>query len=81
MSRISMNSADMGASSFDTAATAPTGSMISWIRNALAVRRQRRALLALDSRMLADIGLSDTDAYREASRSMFDLAETHRRRA
>ena len=40
---------------------------------ALEVRRQRRALLALDDRMLADVGLSSADAYREAQRPFLDV--------
>jgi uncharacterized protein YjiS (DUF1127 family) len=43
------------------------------IRKALAVRRERRALLSLDERMLADIGLSRADAYRESHRSFMDV--------
>ncbi len=80
MSRFSINSADLDAT-FDTASVATPAGVGAWIRNALAIRRQRRALLALDSRMLADIGLSEADAYREAHRSMFDVATmTGRRR-
>jgi uncharacterized protein YjiS (DUF1127 family) len=48
-------------------------SLVSRVAKALAVRRERRALLALDDRMLADVGLSRTDAYREAHRPLFDL--------
>ena len=40
---------------------------------ALNVRRQRQALLSLDERMLADIGLSQADVYREAHRPLMDL--------
>jgi uncharacterized protein YjiS (DUF1127 family) len=47
------------------------------LRAGLLARRQRRALMALDDRMLADIGLSRTDAYREASRPLFDLPARH----
>ena len=48
-----------------------------WFRveRILEVRRQRRALMALDDRMLKDIGLSRTDAWREANRSPLDLPE------
>jgi uncharacterized protein YjiS (DUF1127 family) len=59
------------------AATAETStSFISRVAKALAIRRERRALLALDDRMLADVGLSRTDAYREAHRPLFDLPRT-----
>ena len=43
------------------------------IQAAFVVRKQRRALMALDDRMLADIGLSRSQAYREASRPLTDL--------
>jgi uncharacterized protein YjiS (DUF1127 family) len=48
------------------------------MRAAMITRRQRRALMALDDRMLADIGISRSQAYGEADRSFFDLAERHR---
>jgi uncharacterized protein YjiS (DUF1127 family) len=52
---------------------------LSWrIRAALVARRQRRALMALDERMLSDIGLSRSQAYCEASRKFLDLPERHR---
>ena len=56
-------------------------SQFSWtslwfrVERILEVRRQRRALMALDDRMLKDIGLSRTDAWREANRSPLDLPE------
>lgn len=37
------------------------------------VQSERRALMSLSDRGLKDIGLSRADAYREASRSIFDL--------
>ena len=40
---------------------------------ALRVYRERRALAALSEQQLKDIGLSRSTAYREASRSVFDL--------
>ena len=39
--------------------------MLAWLRDRHAVYRQRRELLALDDRMLKDIGLSRADAFRE----------------
>lgn len=47
--------------------------LLTLLRQAVSVRRQRRALMALDDRMLSDIGLSQSDAFREAHRSFFDL--------
>lgn len=52
-------------------------SLISRVAKALAIRRERRALMTLDDRMLADVGLSRTDAYREAHRPLFDLPGTY----
>jgi uncharacterized protein YjiS (DUF1127 family) len=40
---------------------------------ALQVRRERRALLALDEAALKDMGFSPGDAYAEAQRSFWDL--------
>jgi uncharacterized protein YjiS (DUF1127 family) len=51
---------------------APKG-LIGRVRQALNTRRQRRALMALDDRMLADIGLSRSQAYCEASRPFLDV--------
>jgi uncharacterized protein YjiS (DUF1127 family) len=45
--------------------------MLSWQE----VARQRRALLALDERLLKDIGITRADAEREASRPFWDLAQ------
>ncbi len=47
--------------------------VVTIFRKAMAARRQRLQLLALDDRMLADIGISRADAYRESSRSTFDV--------
>ena len=58
------------------AVTSPAPSaprFLSRVRAALAVRRERRALLSLDERMLADVGLSRADAYRESHRSFMDV--------
>jgi uncharacterized protein YjiS (DUF1127 family) len=40
---------------------------------AMTARRQRQRLLSLDDRMLSDIGISRTDAYREAHRPFLDV--------
>lgn len=61
--------------SIPEAARAPRQSWWSLLCRAIAVRAQRRALLALDDRMLKDIGASRSDAYREAHRSFLDLPE------
>jgi uncharacterized protein YjiS (DUF1127 family) len=47
--------------------------LVGRIAAALSVRRERRALMALDDRMLADVGLSRADAYREAHRPFLDV--------
>lgn len=47
---------------------------------ALRVAEGRRALAAMDDRMLADIGLSRAEALAEASRAPWDLAPSARRR-
>lgn len=43
------------------------------LRLAAQVRRERRALSQADARMLADIGLSRADVWREVNRSFWDL--------
>jgi uncharacterized protein YjiS (DUF1127 family) len=53
-------------------AVAPA-TLIVRLRHALAVRRQRRALAGLCERMRADIGLSQADVYREATRAFLDV--------
>ena len=47
---------------------------------ALHIRRQRRALLLLDDRMLRDVGLSRADVEREVTRALFDLPSDLRSR-
>ncbi len=39
----------------------------------LETRRQRRMLMALDDRMLSDIGLSRSQAFREGSKTLLDF--------
>jgi uncharacterized protein YjiS (DUF1127 family) len=51
------------------------GRAVTTVQAAFLVRRQRRALMALDDRMLADIGLSRSQAYLEATRPMIDLPD------
>lgn len=50
-----------------------TQGFVAFVRKILLARRQRLQLLALDDRMLSDIGISRADAYREASRAYADL--------
>lgn len=47
--------------------------LAAWVAQVAEVRRQRRALLALDERMLKDCGLTPGDAYREAHRGILDI--------
>lgn len=64
-----------------SAPTAPQSKhvgMFARVRAAMIARRQRRSLLALDDRMLADIGISRSQAYGEADRPFFDLPHRHR---
>ncbi len=54
----------------------PAGRMqhvIATFRLALQVRRERRALLALDDVALKDVGFSRVDAHAEAQRSFWDV--------
>ena len=48
------------------------------LTRARAVRCQRRDLARLDDRMLRDIGLTRTEARREAQRAVWDAPETWR---
>jgi uncharacterized protein YjiS (DUF1127 family) len=72
---MTMRPAPIAAVTIETTATgaAPGKSLVGRLRTALAVRRERSALKSLDERMLADIGLSRADAYRESHRSFMDL--------
>lgn len=53
--------------------------MIRQFAHALQVHRERRALAALDDRMLKDIGLSRSTAHKEANRALFDVADIENR--
>jgi uncharacterized protein YjiS (DUF1127 family) len=53
--------------------SAGTPSLFARMRHAFAVRRQRRALSALDARQRNDIGVSKTQASHEAARGLFDV--------
>jgi uncharacterized protein YjiS (DUF1127 family) len=44
------------------------------------VRRERRALMSLDARMLKDIGLNAGDVERETARQVWDLPSSRSRR-
>jgi uncharacterized protein YjiS (DUF1127 family) len=50
----------------------PRASLLLRLRHAFAMRRQRRALAALDDHMLADIGLSRSEAEAEAGLPLWD---------
>ena len=51
----------------------PRQSLWGWISGILAVRRQRRALLTLDTHMLNDIGVTQSDAVAEADKPVWDV--------
>lgn len=46
---------------------------VAQVSYAVAVARERRALMRLNDAELKDIGVSRADAYREGSRSLWDL--------
>lgn len=62
------------------ACTAPRSrfSLLSLLADRTALLRQRRALKALDAHTLEDIGVSRTDALREAKRPVWDAPESWR---
>jgi uncharacterized protein YjiS (DUF1127 family) len=47
---------------------------VVFVRAALTVARERRALMQLDDRMLKDIGIGRSEAYREASKPFGDVS-------
>ncbi|MQY42802.1 DUF1127 domain-containing protein [Epibacterium sp. SM1969] len=48
-------------------------SVFSLIANLAAIRRQRKALLALSDEALDDLGLTRAEVNREAARGLWDL--------
>ncbi len=58
---------------------APRGTAwTAWLRRVLRAIETRRQLLEMDRRMLADIGISRTEALEEAARAPWDLAPRRR---
>lgn len=47
---------------------------VAFLHKALTVARERRALMQLDDRMLKDIGIGRSEAYREASKPFGDIS-------
>jgi len=45
---------------------------LAWLRRAVEVSRQRRALYQLDERALHDLGLSRADAWQEADKPFWE---------
>lgn len=74
MSQITMNSTTLAGQDVVSDVGARSKGLFNSLRQALTVRSQRHALMALDQRMLSDIGLSEADAWQEANRSFFDLS-------
>lgn len=54
-------------------------SILSFLRNALSAKRQRRALRELDDEALNDIGITRAEAEQEATRPFWDVPATWRR--
>ena len=53
--------------------------LVRWLTTARAVRRQRTRLGDLEPRMLRDIGVTDSEAEREARRALWDVPDRWRR--
>ena len=51
------------------------GTFLCFFITCLNVARQRRRLRAMDEQMLKDIGISAVDAYRESTRSFWDIPD------
>jgi uncharacterized protein YjiS (DUF1127 family) len=63
---------------FAAGAISPVG-LLRFLADIVRVRAERRSLMALDDRMLKDIGLSRGQAENEAGRSIFDVPQRSRR--
>ncbi|MCK0142696.1 DUF1127 domain-containing protein [Aliiroseovarius sp. F20344] len=48
-------------------------SPLTWVANMLETRRERQALAELDAYRLEDIGLTEAEAHREATRPLWDV--------
>jgi uncharacterized protein YjiS (DUF1127 family) len=59
--------------------TPPLPRLLRWLSGARAARRQRTRLLDLDARMLRDIGVTETEARKEARRALWDVPDRWRR--
>ncbi|MEP2715467.1 DUF1127 domain-containing protein [Pseudophaeobacter sp.] len=51
-------------------------SLLSFVSARLSLLRQRRALKSLDARALEDIGISRSEAMKEAERQIWDAPES-----
>ena len=47
---------------------------VAFVRTALTMARERRALMQLDDRMLKDIGIGRSEAYQEASKPFGEVS-------
>lgn len=56
----------------------PRGSILKTVAHLVAVHRQRKALAHMDDAALEDIGISRSEAEREAKRPIWDAPETWR---
>lgn len=50
-------------------------SPFAWVTRALDARRERKALAQLDNAALTDIGLTESQARREATRPLWDVPD------
>ncbi len=62
----------MGTMAKSTVGVAPRMSVIGFIKNAIAVKKQRNSLYQMSDRMLDDLGITRAEADREARRSIWD---------
>ena len=50
-------------------------SPFAWVAHAMEARRERKALARLDGKALSDIGLTKSQAHREATRPIWDVPD------